>query len=176
MKLKQTTAILFFLVFSSLYTFAQEEATLVKIGDQVPSFTFETSPGKTQNISEFRGKTVLITFFATWCGPCRKELPHIQAELFNKYKNNPNFELLIFGREHSWAEVNKFKAENKFTMPFYPDPERKIFSKFAKQSIPRNFLISPEGKILFSTIGFEEKNFKSLKKMIDNQLKEGKKE
>lgn len=161
-------------MFSSLFTSAQEEATLVKNGDQVPSFTFETSPGKTQNISEFKGKTVLITFFATWCGPCRKELPHIQAEIYNKYKNNPNFVLLILGREHSWAEVNKFKTENKFTMPFYPDPERKVYSQFAKQSIPRNFLISPDGKILFSTIGFEEKEFKQLKKVIDNQLKEGK--
>jgi hypothetical protein len=56
-------------------------------------------------------------------------------------------------------------------MPFYPDPERKIYSKFAKQFIPRNFLISPEGKILFSTIGFEEKDFKLLKEMIGNQLK-----
>ena len=163
------------LVLSCFYTFAQEEATLVKTGDQVPSFTFETSPGKTQNISDLKGKTVLITFFATWCGPCRKELPHIQAEIYNKYKNNPNFELLILGREHSWAEVNKFKAENKYNMPFYPDPERKVFAQFAKQSIPRNFLISPEGKILFSTIGFEEKDFKTLKKTIDNQLNEGKK-
>ena len=122
----------------------------------------------------FKGKTVLITFFATWCGPCRKELPHIQAEIYNKYKNNPNFELIILGREHSWAEVNKFKADNKFTMLFYPDPERKVYSLFAKQSIPRNFLISAEGKIIFSTIGFEEKDFKQLKKIIDNQLKAGK--
>jgi len=174
MKLKQAAVILLFLMFSGLFTSAQDEATLVKNGDQVPSFTFETSPGKTQNISEFKGKTVLITFFATWCGPCRKELPHIQAEVYNKYKNNPNFELIILGREHSWAEVNKFKADNKFTMPFYPDPERKVFAQFAKQSIPRNFLISPDGKILFSTIGFEEKDFKQLKKVVDNQLKVGK--
>jgi len=61
-------------------------------------------------------------------------------------------------------------------MSFYPDPERKIYSKFAKQFIPRNFLISPEGKIIFSTIGFEDKDFKQLKKMIENQLTEGKKE
>jgi len=94
--------------------------------------------------------------------------------LFNKYKKNPNFELLIFGREHNWDEVNKFKTNNKFTMPFYPDPERKIYSKFATQFIPRNFLISPEGKILFSSIGFEAKDFKMLKEMIVSQLKSGK--
>jgi hypothetical protein len=77
----------------------------------------------------------------------------------------------IFGREHNWEEVNKFKSDNKFSMPFYPDPDRKIYSKFAGQYIPRNFLLSPEGKILFSSIGFDEKDFKSLKEMIEIQLK-----
>jgi peroxiredoxin len=151
--------------------YGQEETTLAKTGEPVPSFEFEKSPGKAQNISELKGKTVLITFFATWCGPCRKELPHIQSDIYNKYKNNPNFELLIIGREHSWDEVNRFKAENKFTMPFFPDQERKIYSKFASKYIPRNFLISAEGKILYNTIGFEEKDFKILKQTIDNQLK-----
>jgi thiol-disulfide isomerase/thioredoxin len=158
------------LLFCFAIGFAQEETTLVKKSDQVPAFEFEKSPGKTQNISELKEKTILITFFATWCGPCRKELPHIQSDIYTKYKDNPNFELIILGREHSWEEVNKFKAENKFTMPFYPDPERKIYSIFATQYIPRNFLISPEGKILFNSIGFEKKDFKALKKIIENQL------
>ena len=166
--MKKILMIVFLFCFSVSY--AQEETTFVKLSDQVPSFDFEKSPGVMQNISDFKGKLVLITFFATWCGPCRKELPHIQSDIFNKYQKIPNFELLIFGREHSWAEVNKFKAGNKFTMPFYPDPERKIYSKFAGQYIPRNFLISPEGKVLFSSIGFEEKDFELLKEMIDTQL------
>jgi peroxiredoxin len=159
------------LMISFLASFAQEETTLVKLNDEVPDFEFNRSPDKKQNINDLKGKTLLITFFATWCGPCRKELPHIQSDIYNKYKNNPNFEILIFGREHSWEEVNKFKAENKFTMPFYPDPERKIYSKFAGQYIPRNFLISPEGKVIFSSIGFEEKDFKALKNMLELQLK-----
>lgn len=162
------------LILSVLFNFtswAQEETTHVKISESVPDFTFEKSPGVKQTISELRGKTILITFFATWCGPCRKELPHIQSDVFNKYKKNQDFELLIFGREHNWDEVTKFKTENKFTMSFYPDPERQIYSKFAGQYIPRNFLISPEGKILYSSIGFEKKDFNLLKEMIENQLK-----
>ena len=167
--MKKILFIAFLFCFSLGYS--QEETTLVKISRQVPSFEFEKSPGKTLNISELKGKTVLVTFFATWCGPCRKELPHIQSDIYNKYKENSNFELIILGREHSWAEVNKFKAENKFTMPFYPDPERKIYSRFATQFIPRNFLISSEGKVIFSSIGFEDKDFNALKEAIENQLK-----
>ena len=56
-------------------------------------------------------------------------------------------------------------------MPFYPDPERKIYSKFATQFIPRNFVISPEGKVIFSSIGFEEKDFEALKKLLEAKLK-----
>lgn len=170
-KIHFKTLLLFLFVFSFMKSFAQEETTFVKLSDSVPDFAFETNPGIKQNITELKGKLVLVTFFATWCAPCRQELPHIQSDIYNKYKNNPKFQLLIFGREHSWEEVNKFKNENRFNMPFYPDADRKIYSKFAGQYIPRNFLISPEGKVLFSSIGFTDKDFSELKKMIDSQLK-----
>lgn len=162
---------LILLLLSGIYGFSQEETTFVKLSEHVPAFDFEASPGVKQNITELKGKLVLITFFATWCGSCRQELPHIQSDIYNKYKNNPNFRLLIFGREHGWDEVNKFKTDNKFSMPFFPDVDRKIFSKFAGQYIPRNFLVSPEGKVLFSSIGFNENEFKSLKELIELQLK-----
>ncbi len=163
-------SLLIILLLSVFTGFAQEETTLVKLAETVPSFEFEKSPGQKINITDLKGKTVLITFFATWCGPCRKELPYIQSDIYNKYKDNPNFEVLIFGRQHTWTEVKKFANDNKFTMPFYPDPERLIYSKFATQFIPRNFLISPEGKILFSSIGFEDKDLSALKELIDKQL------
>jgi thiol-disulfide isomerase/thioredoxin len=171
MKFRFVNSMLIFLICSSFLSIAQEETTFVKPSESVPEFEFEKSPGKTMNITELKGKTVLITFFATWCAPCRKELPFIQSDIYNKFRKNPKFEMLIIGREHSWDEVSKYKEANKFSMPFYPDPERKIYSKFAGQYIPRNFLVSPEGKILYSSIGFEEKDFKSLKEIIENQLK-----
>lgn len=150
---------------------AQQDTTKIKLNQQVPEFEYEISPGIIENITDLKGKVVMITFFATWCGPCRQELPHIQSDIFNKYKNNPNFKLLIFGREHSKAEVSKFKEDNKFSMPFYADPKRVIYSKFADQFIPRTFLISTEGKVIFSSIGFVKKDFEELKEMIKGQLK-----
>lgn len=159
--MKQLIFITFLLLFTGSL-FAQDEFTKAKQGEIAPDFTFETAPGKTQKLSDLKGKVVWINFFATWCPPCRKELPALQKEVYNKYKNNDDFVLIILGREHNWDEINKFKTEQGFTMPFYPDPEREVFSVYADQNIPRNFIIDKDGKIAISSIGFEEEEFKEL--------------
>jgi len=167
----KTKLLIVLFLFSFSWCFAQNDTTKVKIGQQVPEFEYEIATGVIQNISDLKGKVVMITFFATWCGPCRQELPHIESDIYNKYKKDTDFRLLIFGREHTWAEVSKFKADNKFTMPFFPDPQRAVYSKFADQFIPRTFLISAEGKVLYSSIGFVEKDFEALKQLIKEQLR-----
>lgn len=144
--------------------------TLVTIGMQVPAFKFEFEKGKSANISDSKGKIVLINFFATWCGPCKMELPKVQSEIWEKHKNNPKFLMLTFGREHSWKEVEKFKLDNKFSFPMLPDPKRAVYGLFAKQLIPRSFLVDEEGKIIFMSEGYEEKHFGELVKLIDSKL------
>jgi len=151
--------------------FSQDEFTLAKKGSKAPDFTFEIKEGQTARLSDFQGKVVLVNFFATWCGPCRQELPHIDKEIFEKYKGRNDFMVLTFGREHDWATVAQFKADNKFSMPFYPDMGRKIFSQFAGQNIPRCFLIDKNGIIAEATVGFNKKNFETLKNEIGILLK-----
>ncbi len=150
--------------------FSQDDFTLVKTGEPAPNFSFETEPGKSVKLSELQGKVVWINFFATWCGPCRKELPHLQKDVYDQYKKNDDFVLIILGREHSWEEVNKFKTEQGYEMPFSPDPGRAVFSLYAKQNIPRNFIIDKDGKIAYSSIGFEEKEFEEIKKKVNDLL------
>lgn len=152
--------------------FAQDSTTLVNEGSKAPDFTFETPDGKTKKLSDLKGKVVWINFFATWCPPCRKELPHLQTEVYKKHKDNKNFELLIIGREHSWEEVNKFKADNQYIMPFYPDTKREIFSKYATQNIPRNFIIDKNGKIIIASTGFKEEDFNEIITKVEDLLKE----
>ena len=168
--------LLFLLFLLPIKSFAQDDAaTLTKIGDQVPQFSFEIEKGKTVNISDYKGKLILINLFATWCPPCNIELPVMQKQIWDKHKNNPDFALFVFGREEGWDKLTPFKAKKGFTFPILPDLNRGIFSKFATQSIPRNVLIDQNGKIIYQSIGYSEKEFAALTELIDTKLKAARK-
>jgi peroxiredoxin len=169
MKTKKLLLIITLLIFVS-NLFAQDKFTFVKEGEKAPNFTFELKDGGTKQLADLKGKVVWINFFATWCGPCRKELPHLEKEVYEKFKKRTDFEVLVIGREHNWEEVTKFKTDNNYVLPFYPDPERKIFSKFAKQNIPRNFIIDKEGNIAVTSIGFNESDFNKIIQKVEKLL------
>jgi peroxiredoxin len=149
-----------------------DTTTYTKPGEMAPSFVCRTIDGKTIDISKLRGKIIMINFFATWCPPCNLELPVLQKEIWDKYKDNPDFVLIILGREHSEQEVRDFVTSKHYTMPFAPDPKREIFKLYASQNIPRNVIIGRDGKILYQSIGFTKEEFKKTETVLADALKQ----
>jgi len=163
--------LLFFFLLLPFAAFSQKDSTtLTKVGDPVPQFSFETEKGKTANISDYKGKLILINLFATWCPPCNIELPNMQKLIWEKHKSNPNFVLFVFGREEGWEKLIPFKQKKGFTFPILPDVKRDIFSKFATQFIPRNIIIDQTGKIIYQSMGYTEKEFAEMAALIDKNL------
>ena len=161
----------FLFIFLTLLGQNRETSSLIKTGQQIPSFTFNDLEGNVKSIEDLKGKVIMISFFATWCGPCLRKLPYLQTEIYNKYKNHPNFELLIFGREHSQEEVEKFRRQKGYTFPILGDPKRMVYSKFANSLIPRSFIIDRTGKVIYSSIGFDDEDFDKLKIVLAEELK-----
>ncbi|WP_421921137.1 TlpA family protein disulfide reductase [Marinifilum sp.] len=145
------------------------QGSLLKKGDNVPEFTVTTLDGEEMAINKLKGKVVLINFFATWCGPCMKELPEVQKQLWPKFKDE-NFVMISIGRQHSKEELMKWNKTKGFTFPIAPDPKREVYSKFANQYIPRNFIVDKSGKIIWQGVGFDRKELDEMMKTIQENL------
>ena len=145
-----------------------DETTLVKVGDTIPAFSVKTVDGETVTLPS-PGKVVLINFFATWCGPCQLELPHIE-QIWLNLKHDDHFRLVVVGREETPETVRNYCQQHRFSFPVGADPEREIYSLFAKESIPRTIVVSPEGRVVYSTLGFDEADIVALKALLNEQL------
>lgn len=148
-----------------------DNSDIVKVGEQMPAFTIISGDGTKLASSSMKGKVILVTFFATWCPPCQKELAAIQETLWPKYKDNKNFELLVIGREHTDTDLQKYNEKKGFTFPLYPDKSRAIFDAFAKNLIPRSYLIGKDGKVIYATKGYTDEEFTELMNKIEESLK-----
>jgi peroxiredoxin len=170
--MKRTLITIFTCLYAITVATAQTDSTtLTKVGDMAPAFICKTLDGKTIDISKLKGKIVMINFFATWCGPCNIELPLVQKDIWEAYKDRKDFVLLIIGRNHTDAEVKDFVEKKEFTMPFAADPNRDIYKLYATEFIPRNIIIGKTGKIIFQNKGYEVEEFKKLEAVLKENLK-----
>lgn len=147
---------------------------IVKVGDMAPDFEMELTDGSRIALSSLRGKVVMLQFTASWCGVCRKEMPFIEKDIWQKHKSNPRFALYGIDRDEPLEKVKAFAAQTEVTYPLGLDPGADIFSKYAVRNagITRNVLIDKEGRIVLMTRLYNEEEFASLCKKIDELLKE----
>jgi peroxiredoxin len=143
--------------------------SLTQVGQQVPDFSVKTLSGDLFDVKATRGKLLVINFFATWCPPCVAEMPHLEKEIWQVFKSG-NFRMISIGREETEQKIRGFAENNHLTFPLAADLKREVYGKFAKQIIPRTYLISPEGKILFQSSGYQTQEFRQLVMIIKREL------
>jgi peroxiredoxin len=112
-------------------------------------FVLKDLSGKTWTFSELRGKVVLVNFWATWCPPCRKEMPDLES-LYEKF--GPQGLVVLGISDEDAGKVEPFIHERKFTFPVLLDPERKVNKMFAVEGIPKSFVFDRNGKLVAQSI------------------------
>jgi len=148
-----------------------DTSTVIRPGQEVPQFTAVTLAGDTVDMRGMRGRVVHLIFFATWCGPCKQELNAVEETLWPKFRGNRDYFLIAIGREHTLKEVSEFGREKGLSYPLAADPDRSIYSLFARRFIPRNIIVGRDGKIVHESMGFPEGKTVELISVIGNALR-----
>ncbi|WP_438482456.1 TlpA family protein disulfide reductase [Oleiharenicola lentus] len=121
-------------------------ANVLAVGKPFANFTATDLAGKEFSLDAFKGKVVLIDFWATWCGPCVAELPHVQAA-YEKY-HAKGFEIIGLSLDRERSKLDDFLAKNKMPWTHHLDENGKIAQENGINSIPSTFLLDKEGKIV----------------------------
>ena len=147
---------------------------IVRVGDVAPEMELELTDGQKVKLSALRGKVVMLQFTASWCGVCRKEMPFIESDIWQKHKDNVGFALIGIDRDEPVETVKAFAEKTGVTYPLALDPGADHFAKYAerKAGITRNVLVDKQGKIVMLTRLYNEEEFATLCKKIDEMLAE----
>ncbi len=119
-----------------------------------PDFTLPDLAGKKSRLKDFRGKLVFLNFFATWCAPCRDEMPAMER-LHRTYKDKGLVVLAVDIRE-SAKDVQAFTQELKISFPALLDTDGSVANTYGIRPVPATYLIDRNGKILWRAFGSRE--------------------
>lgn len=172
------TLLIYLLCFIPAVVVAQDKLPddrgyIVKIGDKAPDdFKLVLHNGETTSLSNLKGKVVVLQFTASWCVVCREEMPHLEKQVWQAYKDK-GLVLIGVDRDEPLKVVQKFAKDMKITYPLALDPQADIFGRFAdkKSGVTRNIVIDREGKIVYLTRLYDQQEFNGMLAAIDQLMK-----
>jgi len=151
------------MLYLTLFTSPHKTPSVISEGKIAPDFTLKTLDGRKVTLSELRGKVVLLNFWASWCPPCRGEMPLFE-KIYERYKNR-GFEILAVSTDSSADPVKKFVKEFGITFPVLLD-DGKVSGLYSIQGLPTSFLIDREGRIVKVRLGKYREIEEDLKKIL----------
>lgn len=124
----------------------------VKEGKPAPLFTLPDLSGKSVSLADHRGKVVLVNFWATWCPPCREEIPSM-VRLNTIMEGKPFKMLCISINEEGKKDVDQFLSSQKITLPVLLDPTNEVARSYGITGVPETFVVDPDGVVVKHVVG-----------------------
>ena len=124
-------------------------------GQLAPDITLTTLDGEEVKSSDFRGKNVVLNFWATWCPPCRAEMPHMQS-YYEENKEKQNLEIIGFNMTFSGDSIEKveqFVASYKLTFPIFTTFDESVIDQYSVMTMPSTYFIDEDGRIHSKILG-----------------------
>jgi thiol-disulfide isomerase/thioredoxin len=132
---------------------AAAAAVAASISGPAPGFALERRSGGQMSLDELEGQVVMINFWATWCVPCREEMPHLEA-LYQRY-SSLGFTLLGVNVEDDKQGAEKFLKSTPVSFPILYDPESKVSTLYKVQAMPTTVLVGRDGSMRFIHHGYK---------------------
>ncbi len=122
-----------------------------RIGNKAPEFSVSDLNGKTVHLREYIGQPILINFWATWCGPCRREMPYLQ-QIVEEYADK-NLTVLAVNIQESPGKVKEFLSTNQLSIPVFLDKTGQVAKNYGILSIPTTLFLDSDGVIIQKIVG-----------------------
>ena len=140
-----------------------------RVGFHAPTFSLPDIQGNDRHLSEFRGKVVLLNFWATWCGPCALEMPSME-QLYQEFRDK-GFEILAVSSDLQGQRITKpFREQFGLTFPILHDLRHEVGSSYHIRSIPASVLIDKGGVIVYRVPGARDWYSGKARRMIRQLL------
>jgi len=137
--------------------FDKKGSAITATGKPAPALSLPALDGHTVSLADYRGKTVVIAYWASWCSPCRAEMP-ILNRLYQRGRNTDHeFEILAVSVDEDRAAAQSFVHETGMTYPVLLDPGEKTVDAFHVESVPSLVVVDPAGQIIFGRSGFDQR-------------------
>ncbi len=142
------------------------------VGSKAIDFTLKSFDGRQVTLSALRGKVVLLDFWASWCTPCREELPLL--DILDKTYGREDFKVVTVNIDNNPKNAVKFLQAYSIKLSPLWDQKKEVVSAYDVKKMPTTILIDKNGWIRYIHSGFEAEQFRTYKRQIETLLKEGK--
>lgn len=161
--LKKNLAVVGFAICSTL-------ASINVFADEAPDFTLPTNSGENLRLAELRGNVVMLNFWASWCGPCRQEMPLLDA-MSQRY-SAAGFTLLGVDVEEDSTDAKKIVKDLKISYPILFDTENKVSKLYSVETMPTTVMIDKKGQVRYVNHGYKPGDENKYRDQIRELIKE----